>query len=171
MQTPIRFPSVAMALAAALTLATGSTLGADSAPSTASHSADLRDPLAAPRALIAQDKWVAAIEELKRVGERDGLKGNADWNNLMGYSHRKARTPDHAAAERYYNEALRIDPQHRGALEYSGELYLTLGDLPRAEARLATLGQVCAQPCAEQAKLKQAIAAYQANGNRPVRTP
>lgn len=124
------------------------------------------DKLSQARSHIQAKRWSAAIEELKRVN----ASASADWNNLMGYSHRKARKPDHAAAERYYNEALRIDPQHRGALEYSGELYLTLGDLAKAEARLAALSRVCAQPCAEQATLQQAIAAYKANGNKPVQT-
>ena len=40
---------------------------------------------------------------------------SADWNNLMGYTHRKAKTPDYAAAEPYYDAALRIDPKHCGA--------------------------------------------------------
>jgi hypothetical protein len=57
----------------------------------------------------------------------------------MGYSLRKGATPDFAGAEKFYNEALRIDPKHRGALEYSGELYLRTGDLARAEQRLAAL--------------------------------
>ncbi len=125
------------------------------------------DPLASARALIAENKWVAAIEELKRVGD----SGSADWNNLMGYSHRKAKTPDYAAAERYYDAALRIDPQHRGALEYSGELYLMTGDLARAEQRLAALDKACFLPCSEYTDLKKAIAAYKANGKRIVAAP
>ncbi len=125
------------------------------------------DKLSAARALIAENKWSAAIEELKRVGDC----GSADWNNLMGYSHRKARTPDYAAAERYYDAALRIDPQHRGALEYSGELYLMTGDLPRAEQRLAALDKACLLPCSEYTDLKKAIAAFKANGQRVVSAP
>lgn len=66
------------------------------APTRAAAAAAPADRLATARALIASDKWVAAIDELKRVGD----SGSADWNNLMGYSHRKARKPDHAAAER-----------------------------------------------------------------------
>ena len=62
------------------------------------------------------------------------------------------------AAERYYNEALRIDPKHRGALEYSGELYLMMGDLPKAEERLTRLDKVCVLSCAEYRDLKKAIA-------------
>lgn len=116
------------------------------------------DKLATARALIAENKWVAAIDELKKVND----SGSADWNNLMGYSHRKARTPDYAAAERYYDAALRIDPRHKGALEYSGELYLMKGELPRAEARLAALNGVCGSGCDEYKDLKAAIDGYKA---------
>jgi len=155
--------TVARLLAAAtLTLAAAAplaTFAADSEPAA-------KDKLSAARALIADNKWVAAIDELKRVND----SGNADWNNLMGYSHRKAKTPDYAAAERYYTEALRIEPKHRGALEYSGELYLMMGDLGKAEARLAALDKACLLSCSEYADLKKAIASFKANGNRVVQT-
>jgi tetratricopeptide (TPR) repeat protein len=106
--------------------------------------------------------WSGAIDELKRLNDT----GNADWNNLMGYSLRKAPAPDFAGAEKFYNEALRIDPKHRGALEYSGELYLQTGDLARAEQRLAALDKACFLPCAEYSDLKKAIAQYKANGGK-----
>jgi hypothetical protein len=122
------------------------------------------DPLSGAREHIAAKRWSAAIDELKKVNARD----SADWNNLMGYSYRKAATPDLEASERYYNEALRIDPKHRGALEYSGELYLTKGDLGKAEQRLATLDKVCTFSCPEYRTLKESIAKYKSNGNRPV---
>ena len=122
------------------------------------------DKLAQARSLIKEKKWSEAIEELKRVNDTT----SADWNNLMGYSHRKAKTPDLTAAERYYNEALRISPQHRGALEYSGELYLMKGDLATAEQRLAVLDKACTFGCAEYTDLKKAIERYRANGNKYV---
>ncbi|WP_395699044.1 tetratricopeptide repeat protein [Aquabacterium sp.] len=150
-------------LAAALIIATsacGAARAADTAPAAP-------DKLAPARAEIKAGRWVAAIDELKKVNDT----GSADWNNLMGYSHRKAKTPDYAAAERYYNEALRIDPKHRGALEYSGELYLMLGDLPKAEARLATLDKACFLPCEEYKDLKEAVARFKANGNKYVAQP
>jgi tetratricopeptide (TPR) repeat protein len=166
MNTRIQPPRTALTLAplliSLLAMSATAVHGADSDPPPARATAAAADRLAAARALIAENRWSAAIEELKRVGD----SGSADWNNLMGYSHRKARQPDHAAAERYYNEALRIDPRHRGALEYSGELYLALGDVARAEARLAALGQACAVPCAEQATLLRAIADFKAAGKR-----
>ena len=134
-------------------------LAADTTPA-----APAVDKLAPARALLAEGKWRDAIEALKAVNDT----GSADWNNLMGYSHRKARTPDFAAAERYYDAALKIDPKHRGALEYSGELYLMMGDLPKAEARLAALDKACFFGCDEHKTLKSAIAEFKANGGKHV---
>lgn len=122
---------------------------------------------AAVKANIADDRWIAAIDELKRMNE----PGDADWNNLMGYSHRKAKKPDYDAAERYYDAALQINPQHKGALEYSGEMYLVLGRLDKAEQRLSTLDQLCKTPCFEYVMLKKAVDDYRANGNKLVEPP
>lgn len=116
------------------------------------------DKLGAARAKIEAKQWTAAVSELRKVNDT----GSADWNNLMGYSLRKSTPPDLAGSEKYYNEALRIDPKHRGALSYSGELYLTKGDLPSAEKRLATLEKVCAASCPEYAQLKNSISHYKA---------
>ena len=116
------------------------------------------------RALIEAKDWKGAIQELQRVSD----PASADWNNLMGYSHRKAKTPDYVAPEGYYDAALRIDPTHRGALSYSGELYLVLGNLPKAEQRRTTLKAACNDSCAELDKLNLAIERYKAAGNRYV---
>jgi len=149
------------AFAAALLLAAvGSALAVDSGPSS-------NDSLSTARARIKEKNWPAAIEELKRVNDT----GNADWNNLMGYTMRKQATPDYAAAARYYDEALRIDPRHKGALEYSGELALITGDLPKAEERLATLDKACRFSCEEYRDLKRAVDRYKANGNKYVASP
>ena len=122
------------------------------------------DKLAAARAQIAARRWPAALEELKRVNDTR----SADWNNLMGYSLRKGAAPDLAGAEKYYNEALRIEPGHRGVLEYSGELYLMMGDLTKAEQRLTTLEKACAMQCEEYQDLKKAVAGFKAAGNKTV---
>jgi Flp pilus assembly protein TadD len=143
--------------AAALSLSVHATFAADSEPAP-------NDKLAPARAQIAAKQWRLAIDELKKINDT----GSADWNNLMGYSLRKAKTPDYEGAEKFYNEALRIDPKHRGALEYSGELYLIKGDLATAEERLATLDKVCKLPCDEYTDLKKAVARYKAAGNKYV---
>ena len=64
------------------------------------------DKLSAVREQIAAKNFPGAIDELKRLNDT----GDADWNNLMGYSLRKGPTPDFAGAEKFYDEALRIDP-------------------------------------------------------------
>lgn len=150
-------------LAALIILATASAMPALAADTTPAAS-PAADRLAPARALIADGKWRDAIEALKQVND----SGSADWNNLMGYSHRKAKTPDFAAAERYYDAALKIDPRHRGALEYSGELYLMMGDLGKAESRLAVLDKACTFGCDEYKALKSAIGEFKANGGKHV---
>ena len=142
----------------ALLLAMSHSFAADTTPSTPAAP----DTLTPVRAQIAAKNWSGAISELKRVNET----GSADWNNLMGYSLRKGATPDFAGAEKFYNEALSINPKHRGALEYSGELYLMTGDLGKAEQRLATLDKLCTFGCEEYTDLKKAIAQFKVNGNK-----
>jgi len=147
-----------------LALAAGAAFAADTNEPPANAPNPAADKLGAARAQIAGKNWAAAIDELKRVNDT----GSADWNNLMGYSLRKGKTPDYAAAEQFYNEALRINPKHKGALEYSGELYLMTGDLPKAEQRLSALDKICMLPCEEYTDLKKAVARFKANGNRYV---
>ncbi len=121
------------------------------------------DPLGPARQQIAAQRWPAALDLLKTVN----AAGNPDWNNLMGFALRKQATPDLDGAQRHYDEALRLDPRHKGALEYSGELALMKGDLPRAEQRLATLERVCGGGCEEATDLKAAIAQFKSSGRRP----
>ena len=124
------------------------------------------DKLGTARALIAAKQWPAALDELRRVNDA----GSADWNNLMGYTLRKNPAPDLADSERHYDEALRIDPHHRNALEYSGELYLMQGSLDKAQARLAALSAECGPSCEQYVALSSAIERYKAAGNKFVAT-
>ncbi len=135
--------------------------GADT-PEPAPAPARVADPLAPARMAIERKRWAPAIEELKKLNASD----NADWNNLMGYALRKQAVPDLDGAQRHYDAALKLNPEHRGALEYSGELALMKGDLATAEAKLATLGRVCGGSCGELDDLKKAVARYKANGNK-----
>lgn len=151
-------PAALSLLCCAVTMAAVTARAADTDPAPAPAPAAAASPLAPARALIAKSNWPAAIAELKRVND----VRSADWHNLMGYAHRKQAQPDLVTAERHYDEALRIDPKHKGALEYVGELHLMKGELPKAEARLAALDALCPRGCEEQADLKKAIAAYKA---------
>jgi Flp pilus assembly protein TadD len=140
------------------------TFAADTPEPAPKAAAAAADKLAGARKQIAAKQWGAAIDELKKINDT----GSADWNNLMGYTLRKNSPPDVGAAEKFYNEALRIDPKHRGALQYSGELYLMTDNLPKAEERLGALDKLCASSCAEYGDLKKAVARYKANGNKYV---
>ena len=148
---------VTVALAAA---AAAPVLAADTPsppPPAPTAPARLADPLAPARMHIQGQRWPAAIDELRRVN----ASGSADWNNLMGYALRKQATPDLEGAQRHYDAALRLEPQHRGALEYSGELALMKGDLATAEKRAATLAKACGSAgCEELADLQKAIALF-----------
>jgi len=150
-----------------LVLAAAPAWAVDMTPPSEPEAAAPVDKLEAARRHIKARRWPEAITELKRVND----SGNADWNNLMGYSLRKQAAPDLAGAERHYDAALRIAPTHRGALEYSGELALMKADLAKAEQRLAALARACASACEEYADLKKAVDRYKAAGNKFVSAP
>jgi Flp pilus assembly protein TadD len=79
---------------------------------------------------------------------------NADVHNLLGFSYRKVKNFD--SAERNYQRALRLDPEHKGALEYMGELYLETNRRAQAEEMLALLDKLCPNGCEELDDLRQA---------------
>ena len=105
-------------------------------------------------ALIAAEKYQEAILPLQSAEKL--AKTDADIQNLLGFTHRKTGKFDAAAS--YYKRALEINPKHKGALEYQGELFLMLGNKDAAAANLATLDKICWLGCSEYDDLKQAIA-------------
>jgi len=97
---------------------------------------------------------------IKLLNENSEQQQSADWNNLMGYSLRKKNPPALTESEKYYQAALEIDPKHKGALEYYGELLLMKNDLSGAESLLMQLDKVCASGCEEYRDLKKSIQVY-----------
>ena len=85
---------------------------------------------------------------------------NADAWNYTGFALRKSGRHDEAMTA--YDKALAIDPKHKGALEYQGELFLTLKQPDKAKANLAKLKQQCSFNCNERDDLMRAINAYNA---------
>ena len=86
---------------------------------------------------------------------------SANYHNLYAYSVRKGPNPDMSLVFKHYNEALRIDPKHRGAHEYIGEAYLMVKDVAKAKEHLAKLDTLCTFGCSEYTDLKKAIAEYE----------
>ena len=82
-------------------------------------------------------------------------RNNADAWNLMGYAHRKLGQVDQALG--FYQKALSLNAEHRGALEYLGELYLQTGRPKQAKEMLKRLDDACFFGCEEYDDLKKAF--------------
>lgn len=109
--------------------------------------------LTSVRAKIKAKDFKAAIAELTPMLE---TYQHADVYNLMGFSLRK--TGDHKQAYTFYRKALDFDPEHKGALEYLGELYVETGQVDKARENVVLLQKLCPGGCEELADLEQAIA-------------
>ncbi|MGQ0620388.1 MAG: tetratricopeptide repeat protein [Panacagrimonas sp.] len=105
--------------------------------------------------LIHRERYGAAIEALRQSEAAFGP--HAGILNYLGFAHRKLGKFDQAQA--YYAQALQIDPQHLGAHEYLGELYLQMGHVDLALMQLQKLRQLCAFGCAEEEELRRWLAA------------
>ena len=110
---------------------------------------------AGKKALSAQD-WTGAIAAFELAALRDPL--NADIQNYIGYAYRRLRQLEPAMG--HYQQALTLNPRHRGAREHLGEAYLVLGEPAKAEQMLMELESLCLIPCEEYDDLKRAFAAY-----------
>jgi tetratricopeptide (TPR) repeat protein len=141
-------------------LGCSSALGAaDSAP------ADPKDPvLEKAAAATARKDWTGAQSVLAPA--LAASPSNADYHNLYAYSIRKGANPDMSLVFKHYNEALRIDPKHRGAHEYIGEAYLMIGNVAKAKEHLGQLDKLCFFSCTEYSDLKKAIAEHEKTGKR-----
>ena len=106
--------------------------------------------------LIKDNNYDKAIVKLKEA--EAAAKKDADIQNLLGFAHRKSAKLDEAA--KYYKSALALDPKHKGALEYQGELFLMRGDKVSAEKNLQKLDKICWLGCGELDDLRTAIKDY-----------
>lgn len=106
--------------------------------------------------LIKHEKYSEAIPHLLMA--LAAKPGDADILNYLGYT--KRMTGDFPASLDYYKRALVSKPDHKGAHEYLGELYLQMNDLPSAQNELATLATLCPSGCDERDTLTKSIAAY-----------
>ncbi len=104
--------------------------------------------------LINSERYAEALDVLARAEAAVGP--HADVLNYMGFASRKLGRTDAALA--YYSEALRLDPNHLGATEYLGELYIQLGRMDDARRQLARLDDLCAYGCEQREELARWIA-------------
>jgi cytochrome c-type biogenesis protein CcmH/NrfG len=109
--------------------------------------------LAPVRAKIKAQDYKGALAELRDLAEDTQ---NADIYNLLGFTLRK--TGDYATSLSYYTKALDLQPDHKAAREYLGELYVETGHVDKAKEQLAALTKLCPRGCEEREDLERAIA-------------
>ncbi|MGY2908267.1 tetratricopeptide repeat protein [Bradyrhizobium sp. URHC0002] len=123
------------------------------------NSSDAPD-LSSVRARIKAADYQGALAELKVLAD---TRQHADVYSLMGFSLRKIG--DYPTALTFYKKALDFNADHRGAREYLGELYVDMGDLPKAREQLAVLTKLCPQGCEEREDLEKVLATKAAKVN------
>ena len=108
--------------------------------------------------LVYNKKFDKSIKLLEKIAKRKDLgEKKADVYNLLGFSYRKQSEPDLDKALESYKIALETNPEHLGAHEYLGELYITLGNMNKANEMLNNLEKIAGTNSMEYIKLKKAI--------------
>jgi predicted Zn-dependent protease len=110
------------------------------------------------KSLVDAGDYAAALPKLSALEMQS--PNDPDILNLIGFSMRKTGHPDQALG--YYDRALAQNPEHLGANEYLGELYLEMKQPAKAAERLAVLEKACGD-CEEFQELKEKIAQQAAN--------
>jgi tetratricopeptide (TPR) repeat protein len=131
----------------------GAAFGASGALAVDNITSNDAPDLTSVRAKIKAKDFKGALAELTPML---GTYQHADVYNLIGFSLRK--TGDYKQAYTFYRKALDFDPEHKGALEYLGELYVETGQLDKAKENVALLKKLCPGGCEELADLEKAVA-------------
>ena len=121
------------------------------------ESSDAPD-LSSVRAKIKAKDYAAALTELRDLAEDTQ---QADVYNLLGFTLRK--TGDFKTSLTYYTKALELQPDHKAAREYLGELYVETGNMEKAKEQLGILAKLCPGGCEEREDLQKAISAKSAS--------
>lgn len=102
--------------------------------------------------LVDARKYADAQQKLSQILRQDAQ--NPDAWNLLGFSSRMQG--DFDKAEKAYTNALKLSPNHVGALNYMGQMYVQTGRLDEARTMLARLKGACGD-CTAYAQLETAI--------------
>jgi cytochrome c-type biogenesis protein CcmH/NrfG len=143
-----------------LALAIGATPVALTTPAYAVDNMSSTDApdLTSVRAKLKAKDYAAALTELRDLAED---VQQADVYNLLGFALRK--TGDVKTSLTYYTKALELQPDHKAAREYLGELYVETGNMDKAREQLAALVKLCPGGCEEREDLQKAISAKSAS--------
>ena len=111
---------------------------------------------------IYNKKYDKSLKLLKKLTKREDLgTRRADIYNLLGFSYRKLENPELDKSFAAYMMALEIDPEHAGAHEYLGELYLMRDQKNQAIRMLSKLENLVGKNADEYKDLLQAIENYE----------
>jgi Flp pilus assembly protein TadD len=105
-------------------------------------------------AVVKSGNYAAALGLLAALVKAEPQ--NADAWNLLGFTYRKLGQVKESDAA--YLKVLAINPDHLGALEYQGELFIATGRIAQAKANLAKLRGLCGT-CEEAEDLAKALTA------------
>lgn len=143
-------------LASASLFAEATSSGSGSSYSDSSDSGlNVSSEIKAIKALLAKEQYKRASRKAQQVINQDWY--NADAWNLMGFSQRKMG--DYKRSRKSYARALKFNPEHKGALEYQGELYIKLGQIDKARTNQEKLIELCPNGCKQLDQLTKALAA------------
>ncbi|TBR41213.1 hypothetical protein CBF23_010360 [Marinomonas agarivorans] len=95
----------------------------------------------------------SAVRELEALSDTDVY--NADVWSLLGYAKRKSG--DLIGSESAYKQALRLEPNHKAALSYQGELFIRQGKRAQAQENLRQLQLLCKQQAEQECKELHAL--------------
>ena len=134
----------------------GSSGGSTSAIVNPLNSLELKNGLNVVQSLVYGKKYKKAEKRLISLEVK--FPQNADIQNYLGFVSRKMDKLGKSDA--YYKKALQINPMHKGALEYQGELFLQYKNVQKAKANLKLLERICGVNCEEYKDLKKAIESF-----------
>ncbi len=110
--------------------------------------------------LIDEGEYYGAIDQLHVKLDND--QDNPDILSLLGYSYRKVLNYEDALT--FYQSALRVEPEHMGANQHLGELYVETDQLDKAQGQLELLDSLSLFASSEYAQLKESIEQYRRKG-------
>ncbi len=113
----------------------------------------LKNALVSVKKLLYGEQFNQALIQVRLLDNK--YPDNADINNYYGFIYRKMG--EYGKSGQFYKKALQLDPRHKGALEYQGELFIKTNKRASAEKNLALLKSICGTSCSEYKKLEKAL--------------
>ena len=113
----------------------------------------LKNRLGSIEKLLYSDQFSQALTQVRLLDNE--YPDNADINNYYGFIYRKMG--QYGQSGQFYKKALQLDPRHKGALEYQGELFIKTNKKELAEKNLILLKNICGTFCPEYKKLEKAL--------------